>query len=115
MGTASDALLALRPVSFHYKADSRNTPEFGLIAEEVEKIDPALVAHDAKHGIYTVRYDAVNAMLLNEFQKQHEEVENQKKTIADLKEEVATLTAEQKDIAALKAQFEAMQKAIEKK
>ncbi len=80
-----------------------------------ERSLPSLVVRDKQSKPYSVRYDSVNAMLLNEFQKQHEEVESQKKVIADLKSEVATLTAEQKDIEALKAQFAALQKSIENK
>jgi hypothetical protein len=80
MGDASDVLLALQPVTFQYKPDidPQGRSQFGLIAEEVEKIDPDLVVHDNEHGIYTVRYDAVNAMLLNEFLKQHGKVEEQR-------------------------------------
>ena len=65
------ALLALRPVTFHYKPelDKTGIPQFGLIAEEVAKVNPDLVTHDAKGGLSTVRYEAVNAMLLNEFLK----------------------------------------------
>ena len=79
MGTASDALLALRPVTFHYKPelDKTGIPQFGLVAEEVAKVNPDLVTHDAKGDIYTVRYEAVNAMLLNEFLKEHRKVEEQ--------------------------------------
>ncbi len=69
MDKASEAILALKPVSFRYKheVDPEVTPQFGLVAEEVEKVNPALVARDAQGKVYTVRYDAVNAMLLNEF------------------------------------------------
>jgi hypothetical protein len=81
-------LMALRPVTFQYKADidPTGTPQFGLIAEEVEKVNPDLVVHDADHQIYSVRYEAVNAMLLNEFQKQHETIAEQQKTIAQQQE-----------------------------
>lgn len=84
MGDASDALLALRPVSFQYKSeiDPNGLEQFGLIAEEVDKVSPDLVVRDATHGLYSVRYDAVNAMLLNEFQKQHKVISEQEKTIA---------------------------------
>jgi Chaperone of endosialidase len=75
MATASEAILALRPVTFHYKTDARGTPQFGLVAEEVAKINPALVVPDKDGKPYTVRYDAVNAMLLNEFLKEHRKVE----------------------------------------
>lgn len=91
MADASDVLLSLRPVKYQYKPglDPKGSPQFGLIAEEVDKIDPDLVVHDNQHGIYTVRYEAVNAMLLNEFLKQHQKVEAQNQEIASLKEKTA--------------------------
>ena len=67
MEKASEAVLSLRPVTFHYKTDTKGTPQFGLIAEEVAKVNSALVLPDKDGKPYTVRYDAVNAMLLNEF------------------------------------------------
>lgn len=85
MDEASDAILALKPVTFHYKSDKTNTAQFGLIAEEVAEVNPDLVVCDDKGEIYTVRYDAVNAMLLNEFLKEHREFEKQKVTITELK------------------------------
>jgi hypothetical protein len=77
MADASDALLSLRPVTFRYKPgiDPKGIPQFGLVAEEVEKVDPDLVLRDDKGQVYTVRYEAVNAMLLNEFLKEHRRVE----------------------------------------
>jgi len=102
MGDASDALLSLRPVTFQYKSeiDPMGTPQFGLIAEEVEKISPDLVLHDANHQIYSVRYEAVNAMLLNEFQKQHETIAEQQKFADDQMkinaEQQKTITDQQK-------------------
>ena len=78
MQKTSEAILALRPVTFHYKTDGANTPQFGLIAEEVAKVNPALVLPDKEGKPYTVRYDAVNAMLLNEFLKEHRKVRNRK-------------------------------------
>ena len=78
MGQASEGILALRPVTFHYKTDGTSTPQFGLIAEEVAKVNPALVLPDKEGKPYTVRYDAVNAMLLNEFLKEHETVQELK-------------------------------------
>jgi hypothetical protein len=95
MGHASDALLSLHPVTFQYKPeiDPAGTPQFGLIAEEVEKVSPDLVVHDADHQIYTVRYEAVNAMLLNEFQKQHEIIADQEKTIAEQQKLLQSLAA----------------------
>ncbi len=71
MDTASEAILALKPVTFQYKSDKTNRPEFGLIAEEVAAVNPDLVVRDENGEIYTVRYEAVNAMLLNEFLKEH--------------------------------------------
>jgi Chaperone of endosialidase len=72
MDKFSEAILALKPVTFHYKSDTKDIPQFGLIAEEVAAVDPDLVVRDGKGDIYTVRYDAVNAMLLNEFLKAHQ-------------------------------------------
>ena len=71
MDKTSEAILSLKPVTFHYKGDKTNAPQFGLIAEEVAEVNPDLVVHDKNGQIYTVRYDAVNAMLLNEFLKEH--------------------------------------------
>jgi polyhydroxyalkanoate synthesis regulator phasin len=124
MGSDSDALLALRPVTFRYKPelDPKGIPQYGLVAEEVEKVSPDLVVRDKNNKAYSVRYNAVNAMLLNEFRKQHEKVEIQEKTIEDLQGQVATLTAAQKEVAAqqaeitaLKAQFEALAKTVASK
>ncbi len=93
MDKASEAILALKPVTFHYKSDRAGTPQFGLIAEEVAAVNPDLVVRDKNGQIYTVRYDAVNAMLLNEFLKEHRKVEEQEATIADLKKGMETLTS----------------------
>ena len=97
MDRASESILALKPVTFHYKSDKTSTPQFGLIAEEVAEENPGLVVRDDKGDIYTVRYDAVNAMLLNEFLKEHKRVQEQEATIAQLKKDfratVAQLTA----------------------
>jgi hypothetical protein len=95
MDKASEAILALKPVTFRYKKeiDPDRTPEFGLVAEDVEKVNPNLVARDAGGKAYTVRYDAVNAMLLNEFLKEHHEVQEQGATIARLEKQVEVLTA----------------------
>src|SRR5256886_2253053 len=83
MDKASEAILALKPVTFHYKKDldPEGVPQFGLVAEDVEKVNPALVARDADGNVYTGRYDAVNAMLLNEFLKTHRKLEAQEATI----------------------------------
>jgi hypothetical protein len=113
MGSSSEAILALRPVSFVYKGDldPNHTPHYGLIAEEVAKIAPQLVIQGRDGVPLGVRYEAVNAMLLNEFQKEHQQVESQEKTIAGLN---AALLAQQKEIADLKAEFEAMRQAAAK-
>ena len=84
MENASEAILSLRPVTFHYKTDTKGVPQFGLIAEEVAKVNPALVLPDKEGKPYTVRYDAVNAMLLNEFLKGHQTVQELKKQVAEL-------------------------------
>jgi hypothetical protein len=91
MDKASEAILSLKPVTFRYKheIDSKAIPQFGLVAEEVEKVNPALVARGADGKVYTVRYEAVNAMLLNEFLKQHRKVQEQEAAIAQLKSAVA--------------------------
>ena len=78
MDQTSEAILGLKPVTFQYKSDSRATHQFGLIAEEVAKINPDLVVRDDDGEIYTVRYEAVNAMLLNEFLKEHRRVQEQR-------------------------------------
>ena len=115
MDKASESLLALKPVTFHYKSDNTSTPQFGLIAEEVGDINPDLVVRDEKGEIYTVRYDAVNAMLLNEFLKEHRKVEDLKKdfqaTVAQQRKEIQALAATVKEQSAqiqkVSAQFAA--------
>jgi uncharacterized coiled-coil protein SlyX len=104
MDKASESILALKPVTFHYKKelDPNGAPQFGLVAEQVEKIDPHLVARDAQGKPYTVRYDAVNAMLLNEFLKEHRKVEDQEATIRQLS---LTVAQQQKDFHAMVAQL----------
>jgi hypothetical protein len=93
MSKASEALLALKPVTFHYKTDKTDTPQFGLIAEEVAKVNPDLVVRDKNGEIHTVRYEAVNAMLLNEFLKEHRVVQEQGATIARQQKQIEALTA----------------------
>src|SRR4029077_9882089 len=100
MDKASEAILALKPVTFHYKNDNTNRPEFGLIAEQVAEVNPNLVVHDENGEIYTVRYDAVNAMLLNEFLKEHRKVEEQQATIAELKSAMAQQQAAMETVVA---------------
>jgi hypothetical protein len=91
MDQTSEAILALKPVTFHYKSDSTGTAQFGLIAEEVAKVNPDLVVRDDDGEIYTVRYDAVNAMLLNEFLKEHRKNEEQEATIAKQQKQIEAL------------------------
>jgi hypothetical protein len=93
MEKASEAILALKPVTFHYKNDKTNRPEFGLIAEEVAEVHPDLVVRDENGEIYSVRYEAVNAMLLNEFLKEHRKNEEQEATIARQQKQIEALTA----------------------
>jgi Chaperone of endosialidase len=104
MDKASEAILALKPVSFRYKEelDPNGIPQFGLIAEEVEKVDPDLVARDEQGKAYTVRYEAVNAMLLNEFLKEHSQVQQLKATVSQQQKEFqAKIAQQQKEIEAL--------------
>lgn len=103
MDKASDAILALKPVAFHYKSDANNTPCFGLIAEEVEKVDRDLVVRDDEGNPFSVRYDAVNAMLLNEFLKEHKKVEKLESTVANL---VATMKEQAAQIQEVRAELE---------
>ncbi len=99
MDKASEAIFALRPVTFRYKRelDPKATPQFGLVAEEVATVDPDLVARDRDGKPYTVRYDQINAMLLNEFLKEHRKVEEQGATIAELKSGMQALAATVKE------------------
>src|SRR5882762_12006640 len=93
MDKASEIILSLRPVTFHYKSDAKETPQCGLVAEEVARVNPGLVLPDKEGKPYTVRYDAVNAMLLNEFLKEHRTVQEQEATIARLQKQVEVLAA----------------------
>ncbi len=95
MGESSESLLQLRPVTFHYKKelDSAAIPQFGLVAEQVEKIDPDLVVKDNTGKPYSVRYEAVNAMLLNEFLKEHRRAETRAATIDAQKRRLEQLEA----------------------
>jgi trimeric autotransporter adhesin len=95
MGNASEAILALEPVTFRYKkeVDPENAPQFGLVAEDVEKVDPDLVVRDKEGKPFSVRYDQVNAMLLNEFLKAQHELEQQEATIAEQQKQIEALTA----------------------
>jgi Chaperone of endosialidase len=91
MDKASEAILALKPVAFRYKKeiDSDRAPQFGLVAEDVEKVNPDLVVRDADGKAFTVRYEAVNAMLLNEFLKEHRQVQEQQKELDALRAELS--------------------------
>jgi hypothetical protein len=111
MDKVSEAILALEPVTFRYKQelDPDGIPQFGLIAEQVEKVNPDLVARDAD-GKVTVRYESVNAMLLNEFLKEHRKNQEQEATIAQLQ---ATAARQQKQIEALTAGLEKVNDKIE--
>ena len=113
MDKASEAILALKPVTFHYKNDIEptRTAQFGLVAEEVADVNPDLVVRDADGEIYTVRYDAVNAMLLNEFLKEHRTVQQQEATIAELK---ATVAQQQKGMEAIAARLQEQESQIQK-
>ena len=97
MQKASESILSLRPVTFHYKTDMTATLQFGLIAEEVAKVNPALVLPDKEGKPYSVRYDQVNAMLLNEFLKEHHKVEqltkNFESRLAEQQKQIEALTA----------------------
>jgi hypothetical protein len=94
MDKVSEAILALKPVTFRYKKelDPDSIPQFGLVAEEVEKVNPDLVARDDDGKPYSVRYEAVNAMLLNEFLKEHRKNEQQEVTIARQQQQIEALT-----------------------
>jgi hypothetical protein len=98
MDNASEAILALKPVTFRYKKelDPEGIPQFGLVAEDVENVNPALVARDEQGKPYTVRYEAVNAMLLNEFLKEHRKVEKLEATVAQQRKGFETAIAQVK-------------------
>jgi hypothetical protein len=104
MDKASESVLALKPVTFRYKKeiDANRIPQFGLVAEDVAKVNPNLVVNGRDGKPYTVRYEAVNAMLLNEFIKEHRKVEAQEATITQLKQDFQSkLVEQQKQIKAL--------------
>ena len=97
MDKASESILALKPVTFCYTGDNTNTPQFGLIAEDVVDVNPELTVRDKTGELVTVRYDAVNAMLLNEFLKEHKNVQELKATLAQQQKEIAALIAHIKE------------------
>jgi hypothetical protein len=122
MDKASEAILALQPVTFRYKheLDPDGIPQFGLVAEQVEKVNPDLVARDDQGEPYTVRYEAVNAMLLNEFLKEHRKVEALESTVAHIKSAEtqqkdlqATVARQQKQIEALTAGLQKVSAQVE--
>jgi hypothetical protein len=120
MSASSEAILALRPVTFRYKPEvaSEEIPQFGLIAEEVEKICPALVARDARGDTWSVRYEAVNAMLLNEFLKEHQRVreqarENEKQGVK-IQEQERKLSEQQQEIKELREQLSEVRRLVER-
>jgi len=125
MEQASEAILALKPVTFHYKSDGTGTAQFGLIAEEVAAVNPNLVVRDKNGEIYTVRYDAVNAMLLNEFLKEHRKVEQQERELQEqetvisrlnstVEKQEATAAQQEKEIQTLTASLKEQAAQIQK-
>src|SRR5438045_800220 len=112
MDKASEAIRAVKPLTFRYKQelDPNGIPQFGLVAEQVEKVNPDLVARDADGKVNTVRYDAVNAMLLNEFLKEHRKVEGQDRKV---QEQEATTTKLESTVAKQNEMIARQQKQIE--
>ena len=113
MDKASEAILALKPVTFRYKkeVDAERTSEFGLVAEQVEKVNPDLITRDPDGKAFTVRYEAVNAMLLNEFLKEHRKVEEQSRKI---QEQDATITQFKKEMQTIVARLKEQDSKIQK-
>jgi predicted ribosome quality control (RQC) complex YloA/Tae2 family protein len=117
MDQASEAVLALKPVTFRYKKeiDSKGTSQFGLVAEEVEKVNPDLVVRDQEGKPYSVRYDQVNAMLLNEFLKEHKTVQELKSAV---QKQEAVITQQKKSfeskLAEQEKRIEALTSGLEK-
>ena len=120
MDKSSEAILALKPVTFRYKEeiDPARAPQFGLVAEDVEKVNPDLVVRDAEGKVTSVRYEAVNAMLLNEFLKEHKKVDEQRATIWQLKsnatKQEATMSELTKAVGLLTAQIREQTAEIQK-
>ena len=113
MEQASEALFGLRPVTFRYKKeiDPAGISQFGLVAEDVEKVNPDLIVRDKEGKPYTVRYEQVNAMLLNEFLKEHHKVQEQQATITELK---STVSQQQKGLQTVTARLEQQAAQIQK-
>ena len=103
MDKASEAILALQPVTFRYKKelDPEAVPQFGLVAEDVARVNPDLVIHDQQGKPFSVRYEEVNAMLLNEFIKAHRKVESLEKALAQQQEQIGVLTERLQQVSAL--------------
>src|SRR4030095_8142073 len=114
MDKASEAILSLEPVTFRYKheLDPNGIPQFGLVAEQVEKVSPDLVARDDKGKAYTVRYEAVNAMLLNEFIKEHRKVEEQGHKAQEQSSQITKQDRKVQELEATVAQQQAEIKAL---
>jgi hypothetical protein len=119
MDKASEAILALKPVTFRYKKelDPDKIPQFGLIAKEVEKVNPDLVARDEEGKMMSVRYEAINAMLLNEFLKEHCKVQGLEAAIAQLKgrfeKQEAASAQQQKQIESITAGLQKVSAQVE--
>jgi Chaperone of endosialidase len=115
MDEASEAILALKPVTFRYRSDQTGTAQFGLIAEDVAEVNPDLVVRDENSEIYSVRYDQVNAMLLNEFLKEHRRVEELKSAMAQQRRDFETeIVQQRKATEALVARLNEQQAQIQK-
>jgi uncharacterized coiled-coil protein SlyX len=111
MDKTSETLYRLKPVTFKYNSDWKDTTQYGLIAEEVAEVNPGLVVRGRDGKVQTVRYEQINTMLLNEFLKEHKKVEAQQATIADLKSMVAQ---QQKGMEVLTAQLKKQAAQIQK-
>jgi hypothetical protein len=100
MDEASETLYRLKPVTFKFNSDWRGRTQYGLIAEEVAEVDPQLVSHDRDGKIVSVHYEQINNMLLNEFLKEHNKVEELQATVAQQQKGMEVLTAQLKEQAA---------------
>jgi hypothetical protein len=117
MDKASEAILALKPVTFRYKKeiDADRTPQFGLVAEEVAMVNPDLVVRDSNGETYSVRYEAVNAMLLNEFLKEHKKVQQLEVAVVEQRNYFDAMIAElKKEIEGVVARFKGQDEKIQK-
>jgi hypothetical protein len=115
MDKASEAILALKPVTFRYRSDQTGAPQFGLIAEDVAEVNPDLVVRDENGEIYSVRYEQVNAMMLNEFLKEHQRVEELKSAMAQQRRDFeAAIVQQRKATEALVARLNGQEALIQK-